>query len=150
MHERSTSFTRRQWLKSGACGFGSNALAGLCAQQAAADRVNPLAAKPPMFTPRARRVIFIFMQGGPSHVDSFDHKPELIKRRLHPTDPEPGTEQEADAPDLEAEAETEAAAEPEAEKKEATPAPDAELAPVDAEQAEGAEPEAAREDGGSP
>jgi hypothetical protein len=39
---------------------------------------NPLAARPPLFAPRAKRVIFLFMQGGPSHVDSFDYKPELV------------------------------------------------------------------------
>ena len=42
-----------------------------------AAAANPLAPKPPHFTPRAKRVIFIFMQGGPSHVDSFDYKPRL-------------------------------------------------------------------------
>jgi hypothetical protein len=65
--------TRRQALKAAACGFGYLALADL-ASAAAAD---PLAAKPPHRTPRAKRVIFLFMQGGPSHVDTFDHKPRL-------------------------------------------------------------------------
>ena len=41
--------------------------------------VNPLAAHPPHFAPRARNVIFLFMSGGPSHVDLFDPKPELIR-----------------------------------------------------------------------
>ena len=41
--------------------------------------VNPLAANPPHFAPRARNVIFLFMSGGPSHVDLFDPKPELIR-----------------------------------------------------------------------
>ena len=67
--------TRRELLRSTTCGMGSLALASLCARDVAA---NPLAAKPPMFTPRAKRVIFLFMQGGPSHVDTFDYKPELI------------------------------------------------------------------------
>ncbi|MFT5126550.1 MAG: hypothetical protein ACI8W8_000144 [Rhodothermales bacterium] len=40
---------------------------------------NPLAPRMPHFAPRAKRVIFIFMQGGPSHVDSFDYKPKLFK-----------------------------------------------------------------------
>ena len=39
-----------------------------------------MAAKQPMFPARVKRVIFVFMQGGPSHVDSFDYKPELIRR----------------------------------------------------------------------
>ncbi len=65
--------TRRQALRSAACGFGYLALAGLA--NAAAD--NPLAPKPPHYKPKAKRVIFLFMQGGPSHVDSFDYKPQL-------------------------------------------------------------------------
>ncbi|REJ72659.1 MAG: DUF1501 domain-containing protein [Planctomycetota bacterium] len=66
---------RRRLLRSTACGFGSLALAGLCDEDARA--ANPLAARQPMFTPRAKRVIFVFMQGGPSHVDTFDYKPAL-------------------------------------------------------------------------
>jgi hypothetical protein len=65
--------SRRQALKSAACGFGYLALAGLA--QAAVD--NPLSPRPPHHRPRAKRVIFIFMQGGPSHVDTFDYKPRL-------------------------------------------------------------------------
>jgi Protein of unknown function (DUF1501) len=68
--------TRRQTLKAAACGFGYLALAGLAAE-AAASRTNPLAPKTPHFRPRARRMIFVFMQGGPSHVDTFDYKPLL-------------------------------------------------------------------------
>jgi len=41
--------------------------------------INPLATRPPMFRPRAKRVIFLFMHGGPSHVDTFDYKPLLIR-----------------------------------------------------------------------
>jgi hypothetical protein len=67
--------TRRQALRTAACGFGYLALAGL-ADAAAAD---PLAPKPPHLPPRARRVIFLFMQGGPSHVDTFDYKPRLAR-----------------------------------------------------------------------
>jgi len=72
-------FTRRRALKSMACGFGYLALAGMTAERAFAANLNPLAPKAPHFKPRARRVIFIFMQGGPSHVDTFDHKPLLEK-----------------------------------------------------------------------
>jgi Protein of unknown function (DUF1501) len=68
--------TRRQTLKAAACGFGYLALAGLAAE-AAASGTNPLAPKTPHFRPRARRMIFLFMQGGPSHVDTFDYKPLL-------------------------------------------------------------------------
>jgi uncharacterized protein DUF1501 len=75
-------FTRRQALQTAACGFGWLALAGLADRASAASvasgtTANPLAPKPPHFPARARRVVFIFMQGGPSHVDSFDYKPRL-------------------------------------------------------------------------
>jgi hypothetical protein len=78
--ERSVShlLTRREALQSAACGFGYLALAGLTAQRATAA-VNPLAARVPHFPPRAKRIIFLFMQGGVSHVDSYDYKPRLIK-----------------------------------------------------------------------
>jgi hypothetical protein len=68
------ALTRRQALKATACGFGYLALAGLASASPAA---NPLAPRPPHHRPRARRVIFIFMQGGPSQVDTFDYKPRL-------------------------------------------------------------------------
>ena len=70
---------RRQALQATACGFGQLALAGLLNQSSgAAD--NPLAARQTHFAPRAKRVIFLFMQGGPSHVDSFDYKPLLDEK----------------------------------------------------------------------
>jgi hypothetical protein len=80
--------SRRQWLRSSACGFGYLALADLCAQQnrAVADgqpapaASGPLAPRPPHFTAKARRVIFLFMHGAPSQVDSFDYKPLLQQR----------------------------------------------------------------------
>ena len=78
--------SRREALRRAACGFGYLALAGLAnpvASQraaAAASSANPLAPKPVHFPPRAKRVIFLFMQGGVSHVDSYDYKPLLIER----------------------------------------------------------------------
>src|SRR5438132_10323741 len=69
--------SRRQVLRHFANGFGLLALANLFADEASASSQNPLAIKPPHFTPRARRVIFLFMSGGPSHVDTFDPKPRL-------------------------------------------------------------------------
>jgi hypothetical protein len=69
-------FSRRHALKSMACGFGYLALAGLTATSARTPG-KPLAPQPPHFRARAKRVIFIFMQGGPSHVDTFDPKPLL-------------------------------------------------------------------------
>src|SRR6266850_2229516 len=71
-----TLVTRRQALQSTACGFGYLALANLAQTAAAA---NPLAPKTPHHRPRAKRVIFIFMQGGPSQVDTFDYKPRLAR-----------------------------------------------------------------------
>lgn len=68
--------TRRQWLQAGSCGFGALALQSLMAQEAGA--ASTLIQRQPLLPQRAKRVIFIFMQGGPSHVDSFDHKPDLI------------------------------------------------------------------------
>ena len=70
--------TRRQALKTAACGFGYLALAALAGPSGLA-RSNPQAARVPNFKPRAKRVIFIFMQGGPSHLDTFDYKPLLAK-----------------------------------------------------------------------
>ena len=64
--------TRRAALQQAACGFGSLALAGLCA-----DPVQAANAVEPHLRPRAKRIIFLFMQGGPSHVDTYDFKPAL-------------------------------------------------------------------------
>ena len=72
-------FTRRHALQSLACGFGSLAFAGMTAQRAAAA-ANPLAPRQPHHEPRAKSVIFLFMQGGVSHVDSFDYKPILTEK----------------------------------------------------------------------
>jgi hypothetical protein len=71
--------SRRDLLKSAACGFGYLAFAGLATQAAASERAyqSPLAPKLPHFAAKAKRVIFLFMQGGPSHVDTFDYKPRL-------------------------------------------------------------------------
>ncbi|GIW79104.1 MAG: sulfatase [Gemmatales bacterium] len=71
------TISRRELLRQTACGFGYLALAGLCAEEAAA---NPLRPRPPHRTATAKRVIFLFMHGGPSHVDTFDYKPRLIER----------------------------------------------------------------------
>lgn len=77
MNPLNISLTRRAALQQAACGFGSLALAGLCADSVQA--ANPLAAKEPHLRPRAKRIIFLFMQGGPSHVDTYDHKPTLYR-----------------------------------------------------------------------
>lgn len=73
--------SRRSMLKRSAVGFGYLGLASLLAEESAAEtkvtRNDPLAPKNPHFKPRAKRVIFLFMKGGPSHVDTFDYKPLL-------------------------------------------------------------------------
>jgi hypothetical protein len=71
--------SRRALLRDAACGFGS---LGLASVLSAAD--SPLLSKPTHFTPRAKRVIFLFMSGGPSHIDSFDPKPKLDRDHLKP------------------------------------------------------------------
>lgn len=71
--------SRREMLCRCCAGFGGLALASLISEAAAASlsAVNPLAPKAPHFTPRAKRMIFLFMHGGPSHVDLFDYRPVL-------------------------------------------------------------------------
>ena len=71
-------FNRRSLLQSAATGLGWLAFSALQAQGATASR-SPLAPKKPHLVPRAKNVIFMFMQGGPSHIDSFDWKPELAR-----------------------------------------------------------------------
>jgi hypothetical protein len=72
--------TRRQWLQATATGFGWLAFSALHAQEKSATKYqSPLAPKPQHFPAKAKRVIFFFMAGGPSHVDTFDWKPELAK-----------------------------------------------------------------------
>ncbi|MBI1356303.1 MAG: DUF1501 domain-containing protein [Acidobacteria bacterium] len=82
--------TRREWLFRSANGFGGLALAALLQEQAGAaspafDRsTQPLAVRAPHFEPRAKNVIFLFMDGGPSQIDSFDPKPRLAKEHWQP------------------------------------------------------------------
>jgi hypothetical protein len=72
-----SGINRRQMLSHFASGFGMLALADLFQGEARGASMNPLAIKPPQFPARAKRVIFLFMSGGPSHVDLFDPKPRL-------------------------------------------------------------------------
>jgi hypothetical protein len=75
-------FSRREALKSAGAGFGYLALAGLLgqnAQKAAAAVPTPLAPKQPHFPAKAKRVIFLFMQGAISQVDTFEYKPQVDK-----------------------------------------------------------------------
>src|SRR5436309_3142055 len=88
--------TRREMLTHCANGFGAFALMGLMADKAfgalTGDDKNPLAARAPHFAPKTRNVIFLYMDGGPSQVDTFDPKPRLdrehgepIKMKVQPT-----------------------------------------------------------------
>ncbi|EMI54923.1 DUF1501 domain-containing protein [Rhodopirellula sallentina] len=69
--------SRREILKRLSAGFGYLAFAGIANAQA--EKEAPLAPKPSHFPGTAKRVIFLCMSGGPSHVDTFDYKPQLIK-----------------------------------------------------------------------
>ncbi|MEW6306371.1 MAG: DUF1501 domain-containing protein [Verrucomicrobiota bacterium] len=73
--------TRREFLSRAGMGFGAlglgTLLGGTGAQ--AADPIHPLAPRAPHFAPKAKRVIHFFLNGGPSHVDTFDPKPELAR-----------------------------------------------------------------------
>ncbi|QDV70105.1 hypothetical protein Poly24_38240 [Rosistilla carotiformis] len=75
------NFSRRQLLKTTGAGFGSLALTSLLADESAGSNQPGLSGseQAPHFPPRARRVIFLFMKGGPSHMDTFDYKPQLQK-----------------------------------------------------------------------
>jgi hypothetical protein len=78
-----TLISRREALRRSGCGIGSLALGGLLHQIGAtpanASISSPLAAHPPQFAAKAKRVIHLFMNGGPSQMDTFDPKPKLIE-----------------------------------------------------------------------
>lgn len=78
--------TRREFLWQTGGGFGAAAMTSMLSNDgffdgsvnaAEASYANPLAAKPPHFAPKAKSVIFLFMYGGPSHIDTFDQKPAM-------------------------------------------------------------------------
>src|SRR5215468_4837194 len=84
MLHATASLSRREVLCRIGGGIGALGLAGvfadaglLCAALPKDRAVNPLSPRAPHFTPRAKRIIFLFMNGGPSHVDTFDPKPAL-------------------------------------------------------------------------
>jgi hypothetical protein len=83
--------SRRDFLLKAGGGFGALALAYLMHQDGLLSRAddersstNPLAPRPTHHPTRARSVIFLFMEGGPSHLDTFDPKPELVRRNGQP------------------------------------------------------------------
>ena len=75
--------SRREFLKKSAMGFGTMALSGVM-QKDLLGANSPLYPKTPDFAPRARSVIFLYMDGGVSQVDSFDPKPQLAKENGQP------------------------------------------------------------------
>jgi hypothetical protein len=86
--------TRRQMLARAGAGFGLLGLAGAIdaaglLRPSEAGAAGPSSARQPHFTPRAKRVILLFMNGAPSHVDTFDPKPALESREGQPPPEEP-------------------------------------------------------------
>ena len=105
---RPIAMTRRQMLRDAACGFGSVALAALMADKSYAGLISssgntlhnhspnsssgpepnendhPLAPKPTHFAPRVKRIVYLYMDGGPSQIDTFDPKPQLAKEHGEP------------------------------------------------------------------
>jgi hypothetical protein len=76
-HVRPTR-NRREFLCDAFCGFGAIAYTSLLhAESIRAGQMNPLASRAPHFAPKAKSVIFLFMAGGPSHLETFDPKPLL-------------------------------------------------------------------------
>ena len=83
---------RRDFLTKAGLGFGGLALSAMIADESRADApaidpLRPLAPRPAHFAARAKSCIFLFMEGGPSHVDLFDPKPELTRRSGTPLPP---------------------------------------------------------------
>src|SRR6185369_15783392 len=79
-HQFIQTATRRDMLRASAGGFGQLVLAALAGERARAESrpsAGPFPLAAPHFPPRARRIIFLFMWGGPSHVDLFDPKSRL-------------------------------------------------------------------------
>ncbi len=76
-HSHAARPSRRALLQQGACGFGALALRDLLHGTDWLGGDGPVQPKQPHFAPRAKRIVFLFMHGGPSHVDTFDYKPLL-------------------------------------------------------------------------
>src|SRR2546423_14894181 len=85
--------TRRDLLFKAGAGFGAVAMSALLAEEAAASspqlagNTGKVAGARPHFAPRAKAVIWLFMEGGPSHIDLFDPKPDLLKLAGKPLPP---------------------------------------------------------------
>ena len=73
--EQVSGLDRRQFLRNSFCGFGGIALTSMLHDEAAQSHAaSPLSARQPPIQPAARNVIFLFMAGGPSQLETFDHK----------------------------------------------------------------------------
>ncbi len=89
-HFSSNALSRRQMLFRAANGFGGLAFSYLAMRDSAAAApvdsrvINPMSVLPPHFTPRAKSVIFLYMDGGPSQMDTFDPKPRLLAEHGKP------------------------------------------------------------------
>jgi hypothetical protein len=79
INEHALSLTRRHFFKQGALGLGTAALASLMPDRLLADEPRPSGGLPglPHFPPKARRAIYLFMNGGPAQMDLFDYKPQM-------------------------------------------------------------------------
>src|SRR5687767_2277466 len=88
--------SRRSFLQEAGLGFGSLALASMLSRESSADATangGPLALKAPQFPAKVKSIVWLFMTGGPSQVDTWDYKPELQKRdgeTLAGADPQTG------------------------------------------------------------
>jgi hypothetical protein len=84
LHQNALHVGRREFFGRSAAGLGTTALASLLARDGlAAERSGGLP-ELPHFTPKAKRVIYLFQNGGPTHVDLFDYKPKLIEMHGQP------------------------------------------------------------------
>src|ERR1700745_973585 len=88
-HEVKSIMTRRRFFGRTAAGIGTAALASLLNERLFASEVDPALKSGGIldalhYAPKAKRVIYLFMSGGPSHIDLFDYKPEL--KKLHGTE----------------------------------------------------------------
>ena len=79
-HRELSGLSRREWLSRAGCGFGGLALSALTTSESLAAETAPRT----HFPARAKQVIFLYMHGGCSHIDSWDHKPSLISRDGEP------------------------------------------------------------------
>src|SRR3954463_4919972 len=78
--ERLKQVTRRKFFQQCGTGMGALALASLLKENVFAAVADPTRPIGPQFKPKAKNIIYLFQSGGPSHLDLFDYKPELIKR----------------------------------------------------------------------